>query len=204
MTDQEVMNEQLRKAVKGETDALVALLFVHRDRLERLILRQIPVSLRRHVDAEDLVQDACIRAADHISGFNPEDGKHFFAWLATIAQNLLRDALRRHFGAAGSGGKIQFAQGGNSSAMLFDELVGDEQRSPGSQLAALEGIERLRLAIDNLPEKYREVLSLIYVKEMSAVAVAKTLELTESAVYTRVARGKKMLRDQLGSFSNLL
>jgi len=52
-----------------------------------------------------------------------------------------------------------------------------------------------------LPEKYREVLSLICVKNMSAVAVSEQLGLTESAVYMRVARGKDMLRERLGSQS---
>jgi RNA polymerase sigma factor (sigma-70 family) len=69
-------------------------------------------------------------------------------------------------------------------------------------VAAEEGINHVRDAIEMLPEKYREVLSLIYVKNMSAVAVAEQLNLKESAVYMRVARGKEMLRDQLGSQSN--
>ena len=204
MTGQDVLKEQLERASNGDKEALVALLFMHRDRLERLIVTHIPTSLKRHLDAEDVVQEACIRAADHIEGFNPNDGKYFFAWLATIAQNLLRDALRRHLGAGGSGGKLQYAQAGESSAMLFEEMVGDGQPSPSSHMAALEGIERVRTAIDTLPEKYREVLSLIYVKNMSAVAVAQQLQLKESAVYTRVARGKKLLRDQLGSPSKFM
>ncbi|MAR12254.1 MAG: hypothetical protein CL681_20070 [Blastopirellula sp.] len=202
MPEHELLKSQLELAVHGDLDALVAVLFLHRDRLERLVLRQIPVSLRRRLDAEDIIQEACIRAANHISGFNPEDEKHFFAWLATIAQNLLRDALRRHLGPGGSGGKLQFAQAGESSVMLFDELVGDPQASPSAQIAADEGIERVRAAIETLPEKYREVLSLVYVKNMSAVAVAEQLQLKESAVYMRVARGKEMLRDRLGSPSN--
>ena len=85
--------------------------------------------------------------------------------------------------------------------MLLSEIVGDRQGSPSSQVAAEERIDRVRAEIGILPEKYREVLSLIYVKNMSAVAVSEQLGLTESAVYMRVARGKDMLRERLGSQS---
>jgi RNA polymerase sigma-70 factor (ECF subfamily) len=202
MSDDGSQKSLIEKAVDGDSDALTAVLFMNRDRLERLMSFQIPVSLRRRLDAEDLVQESCYRASRHIQGFKPDDHKYFFAWLATIAQNVLKDAMRRHLGPGGSGGKIQFAQGGDSSAMLLSEIVGDRQDSPSSQVAAEERIDRVRAAIGMLPEKYREVLSLIYVKNMSAVAVSEQLDLKESAVYMRVARGKEMLRDRLGSQSN--
>jgi len=152
------------------------------------------------LDAEDLVQEACFRASRHIRGFNPDDYQLLFAWLATIAQNVLKDAMRRHLGPGGSAGKVQHG-GGDSSAMLLSEIVGDRQGSPSSQVAGEERIDRVRAEIGTLPEKYREVLSLIYVKNMSAVAVSEQLGLTESAVYMRVARGKDMLRERLGSQS---
>ena len=202
MPDDQSLQSLLEQAVAGDSDALTAVLFMNRDRLDRLMSFQIPVSLRRRLDSEDLVQEACCRVTRHIGGFNPEDHQYFFAWLATIAQNVLRDAMRRHLGPAGSGGNIAFANGGDSSAMLLSEMVGDEQGSPSSQVAAGEGIDHVRAAIGMLPEKYREVLSLIYVKNMSAVAVSEQLNLKESAVYMRVARGKEMLRAQLGSQSN--
>jgi|TARA_B110000495_G_C22932902_1_gene545452 RNA polymerase sigma-70 factor (ECF subfamily) len=202
MPDDGSLNSLIEQAVGGDSDALTAVLFMNRDRLERLMSFQIPGPLRRRLDADDLVQEACYRASRHIQSFNPDDHKLFFAWLATIAQNVLKDAMRRHLGPKGSGGNLQFAQGGDSSAMLLSELVVDRQDSPSSQVAAEEGINHVRDAIEMLPEKYREVLSLIYVKNMSAVAVAEQLNLKESAVYMRVARGKEMLRDQLGSQSN--
>ena len=202
MPDDGSLKSLVEQAVVGDSDALTAVLFLNRDRLERLMSFQIPVSLRRRLDAEDLVQEACFRASRHIRGFNPDDFELFFAWLATIAQNVLKDAMRRHLGPGGSGGgKVQHG-GGDSSAMLLSEIVGDLQGSPSSQVAAEERIDRVRAEIGILPEKYREVLSLIYVKNMSAVAVSEQLGLTESAVYMRVARGKDMLRERLGSQSN--
>lgn len=202
MIDEDALQTLVSNAVQGDREALAQLLYVYRDRLAGLIDGQIPASLRRRLDAEDIVQEACFRAARHAASFRADDYRLFFSWLVTIAENALRDEIRRHRGPTGSGGKLIAGQQGASSMFLLSEVAADDGSSPSSHVAADQAVELIREAVEQLPEKYCEVMRLIYVQDMTAVATAQRLDLKENAVYMRVARAKEMLRERLGGSSN--
>ena len=79
--------------------------------------------------------------------------------------------------------------------------MSDGGGSPSVRVAAAQTVQTIRNAVEQLPEKYREVMQLIYVQDLTAVAAARQLGLGENAVYMRVARAKGMLREQLGDSS---
>lgn len=131
--------------------------------------------------AEDLAQDAFIRAYDKLDLFRP--GRPFLPWLCKIAMNLARDFLRKN---------------------RRELNILDDERNPGlepSQEPEVETrfdqwteMERLTRALNQLPWDYREALILRFKQDFRIKDVAKTLNISLSGAKMRIHRGLKRLR----------
>ena len=134
--------------------------------------------LRNEADAEDAVQDACVRALQHSKGFRGDDGR---AWLLTIVRNRCFDILRRR---------------GTAHSDAFDEhthspLTG----APDQETAAIaqERGEYLREALESLPPHLREVLVFREFEQMSYKDIAVILEVPIGTVMSRLSRAREHL-----------
>ncbi len=138
---------------------------VYADMLYRLAVSM----LRSSDDAEDAVQNVFCRYLDRAPAFR--DNEHEKAWLLRVTINQCKDLMRRR--------KIR--------AWLPIEALTDvgvrEKSTP-----ALD-------AIYALPEKYKTVIILHYLEEMSIDEIASALSLSPSAVKMRLSRGRDMMRD---------
>jgi len=127
--------------------------------------------LRSSDDAEDAVQNAFCRYLDRAPDFR--DGEHEKAWLLRVTINQCKDLMRRR--------KIR--------AWLPIEALTDvgvrERSTP-----ALD-------AVYTLPDKYKSVIILYHLEEMSIDEIAAALSLSPSAVKMRLSRGREMLRQAL-------
>src|SRR5947209_2788537 len=107
---------------------------------------------RSDEDAQDLVQDACVRALTFFDGFHGDDGR---AWLLAIVRNTCYDWLRKNR---------------RHSQMLgpAEEVESTPDLTPDPEALQLRGVnERMvRDAIEGLPAEYREVLVLRELEEM--------------------------------------
>lgn len=135
-------------------------------------------------EAEDLVQEAFIKALRGFASFTP--GTDFRAWIFRILRNTFltsRTGLR---------------------AKLTDPLDEDEGESlavtwetPESLAVAASTREALQAALERLPAVYREVILLCDVEEMKYKEIAEVLSIPIGTVMSRVARGRKLLRQSL-------
>ena len=136
--------------------------------------------------AEDVVQEAYLRAFRFFSSFRGGDGK---AWLLAIVRNTFYSMRKRnhahlhepfdeelHDGAVEAG-----AQSGDPEALLM--------RSAGGKI--------VREAIEALPAEFREVLVLREIEELSYKDIALVAEVPVGTVMSRLARARKLLRRQL-------
>jgi RNA polymerase sigma-70 factor (ECF subfamily) len=135
-------------------------------------------------EAEDVLQDACLRAWRSAS-VEPRDAK---AWLLTIVRNASLTRLRR-------------ARGTN--IVPFEEAVRDLDRAqatlPSAEAALMEGnqVAALRHALAELPAVFREAVVLRDIEELSYREIAAVLDLPIGTVMSRIARGRRQLRAAL-------
>ncbi len=173
----------------GEESACELLVREHTGRLLAVARRYV----RNEEDARDAVQEAFISAFRSIGRF--QGGSSISTWLHRIAINAclmkLRSA-RRHAETSIEDLLPRFDATGHR--------VSTGEQWPESVEAALESRqtrERVRAAIERLPEKYRRVILLRDIEELSTEEAAGLLELTENAVKIRLHRARQALRTLL-------
>ena len=178
----------IRRVLAGDTASFELIMRRYNSRMYR-IARSV---LRNDADAEDVVQDAYIRAYEHLSGF---EGKGAFsAWLSKIALN---EALGRLRGADAAKNQISFddpegSEEANYMANLISSLPSPEQNVARGEVRHL-----LESAIDALPDAYRMTFILCGVEEMSVAETAECLDVEPATVKTRYHRARNILRQQL-------
>lgn len=137
-------------------------------------------------DAEDLTQEAFLRAYAALAHFDPQ--YRFGGWITRIATNLCLNFRRR---------RAREAVVGSSSdeADAYFENVPDDGDgvSPETAAADREIGAQLWRAVDELPDEYRTVVVLRHVVELSYEEIAETLRLPMGTVKSRLARARRML-----------
>lgn len=173
-------------AIAGDAEALRALWHQHRRWVAAVILAHKPSS----VDVDDLLQDVAATVVAKISTVS--DAAAFVPWLRTVAINAARLAGRRHV-ISNNGLRLvrertEHATGGVSE----DTAEASARRDEAAKL--------MRLAL-GLAEEYREPLLLRAVQGLSYREIASILDLPETTVETRIARARRMLREQTGALA---
>jgi RNA polymerase sigma-70 factor, ECF subfamily len=164
-----------------ETRSDTAMLVVHLDAAYNLA-RWL---MRNETEAEDVVQDAYVRAIRHFSAFRGGDGR---AWLLKIVRNGCYDRLKQ------KGASIQDTD--------FDETKhGSLQQTGNPETAMLlaERIAALRTALEELPEEYREVLVLRELEQLSYREIANIVVVPMGTVMSRLSRGRLRLQQALSN-----
>ena len=163
---------------------------VHLDALYRSALRLT----HNRAEAEDLVQETCLRAFRSFHRFNP--GTNCRAWLFTILRNAFLNQVRRgahevlEGDTAGWESAVESATGpaaaeGHPEEELFQTILhGDVDRA----------IKALQLA-------FREVVVLADLEGLSYKEVAQVVGCPIGTVMSRLSRGRHLLRDALGQFA---
>src|SRR3990172_8406221 len=95
MSEPDAEKALVEAAVAGDTTALEQLLLMHFSSLERHVEPRTPADARRHLGAEDVLQDVLAQAFRDIKQFQYRDDASFVAWLKTIADHRLSDAHKR-------------------------------------------------------------------------------------------------------------
>ena len=134
-------------------------------------------------DAEDVAQEACLRALTFFDGFHGEDGR---AWLLAIVRNTGYDWLRK-----------------NRNLRLLgspEELDSAVSGAPDPEVEQLRNADRrlVREGLEALPAEYREALVLRELEGMSYKQIAQVTDVPIGTVMSRLARGRKKLEAVLG------
>ena len=139
-------------------------------------------------DAGDLVQDTFLRAYGALTSFRQDAS--FLTWLYKIASNLCIDQLRSRKAKSTLSLEVELEEGREPAADI---------RSTDPEEAAVRGSvqEVVQRAILNLPEKYRAVVVMRHLNDMSVDEIARVLELPTGTVKTHLFRAREMLRGRL-------
>ena len=133
-------------------------------------------------DAEDVVQEAYLRAYRFFDGFHGDDGR---SWLLAVVRNTCYTWLKRNRPAA--------------PPVVFDEAMHAADETFNPEALALQGAARemLHRALGELTPEFREVIVLRELEGMSYKEIAAVTEAPLGTVMSRLARGRGMLRERL-------
>jgi RNA polymerase sigma factor (sigma-70 family) len=134
---------------------------------------------RSDADAEDVVQDAAVRALRFFSTLRNDDAR---AWLLTIVRNTW-------YG--------RFAKAGRADQhAVHDDMEDerpDEQLDPEALVIQRQAVERMQRAIGELPVDFREVIVLRELEGLSYKEIAAVIGAPIGTVMSRLARGRERL-----------
>ena len=165
----------IEMTLAGQTDCFSALM----DRHVAAVRSCIRSVVKNTTDVDDIVQDAFLKARLHLSTFRFEAS--FRSWITRVALNEALTHYRRQR-------RRQFY-----SAPANLEAFPSQLESPNQALARSEARLTVRTAISKLPRKYREILTLCDLEQLTARETAQRLKSSISLVKSRVFRARHML-----------
>jgi len=160
------------------------------DRYEQVVLPHLDAAynlarwlVRSPADADDVVQEACLRALRFFDGFRGGDSR---AWLLAIVRNTCYSWIRS-----------------NRPSELtdeFDEMIHTEYKASQdaeAELISRDESDRVRKALEMLPVTFREVLVLREMEGFSYKEISEVTGVPMGTVMSSLSRARQKLRDQL-------
>src|SRR5437867_10662759 len=176
-----VRHSEQNHAQQAELTSFEAMMLPHMDAAHNLA-RWL---LRNEQDAQDVVQEAYLRAFKSFSGFHGSNGR---AWLLTIVRNTSYTLLKKNRVA--------------DLTTSFDEEIhtaGHESVSSATILEHSENAELIKEAMDELPAEFREILALRHQEGLSYKEIAEIAQIPPGTVMSRLARARAKLREYLAA-----
>jgi RNA polymerase sigma-70 factor, ECF subfamily len=152
--------------------------------------------LRNPQDAEEVTQDAFIRAHRGLANFRGDAA--FSTWLYQIATNLARNRYWYWWRRKRDKSVSFDAPIGSDSDLTLAEIIPAEAESPDDLTVNQEFVDRIAAAMETLGAKHREILILRNVKNLSYEDIAGILKLSVGTVKSRIARARESLREAMG------
>jgi RNA polymerase sigma-70 factor (ECF subfamily) len=147
--------------------------------------------LQNEADAEEVAQEAFLKALAHLVSFRKES--KFSTWLIQIAINEAR--MKRRKDRKGLYESIE--QPTDDEGDYFPRDFADWREIPSETLQRDELRQALQKALASLDEKYREVFVMRDIQNVSIAETAQALGITEASVKTRLLRARLQMRDAL-------
>ena len=172
--------ELIGRAQGGDPSSMRTLIDAHKDRLHVFVWRMV----RNHHDAEELCQDAFLKAFAALDSFNKR--YRFSTWLFTIAYRLCLNQLRRKRSLTG---EMDFSTVAAEAADVSEHAAQSE-----------EAVRLKRLiwrSVDQLSVPQRATVLLFYRQEQSCAEIAQVLQLPVSTVKSHLHRARARLKEIL-------
>ena len=142
---------------------------------------------RNSAEAEDLVQETCLRALRGMERFRADGSAK--SWLFTILRNIWLNRLRHR---RTSGELLELDADGNDASEPADAT-----QDPHADYVSQIQREQVRVAIQQLPVEFREIIILREYEELSYQEIAALLGCPAGTVMSRLARARSRLRESL-------
>lgn len=173
----------VRRAKEGDYEAFETLFERHRTLVYRFAYQMVP----RRDDAEDIVQEAFVRAYQNLGRYRDE--AKFTTWLLRIVTNLCTDQARM--------GHRRQALEQQEAAGALDWMTIGEHEDPVKNLEADRRKTALRKALDALPTHHRSAIVLRDLEEREYSEIGQILGCSVGGAKLRVLRARRALRDRV-------
>ncbi len=184
-------SELVKRAQRGNTPAFEELVKRYEQKVYNIAYRM----LGNEEDAKDALQDTFLRVFRFIKKFKAESS--FYTWLYRITTNVCLTRLKRKTK------KEKYTSSLDESIKVKDEIereIPDYKYSPELLYERHRMQKVLQVAINELPSDYRSVIVLRDLQGLSNKEVSKALQLSITAVKSRLHRGRVFLRNRLSKY----
>lgn len=185
--DREIINQVLQ----GNTQ-LFALLV---EKYQKSIFNYVFRLVRQKQEAEDLAQETFVKAFFALSKY--DNSYQFSTWIFRIALNLCRDHFRKKKGPLFS---LHEPIGDDENSELADMIEQQAFLDPDGEVLNQELRTKLEKAIDQLPFKFKQVVILRHLENLSYEEIAQVTGLPIGTVKTYLHRARKTLRKELSEY----
>ena len=181
---EEAIARLVEQARAGDTGARRALYVQHVDR----VFRAVRGMLRSDADAEDVTQDAMLTVLTSLHQYTPRADARFAAWVTTIAVNTARRRFRRR--------------------RPEPTATGDLPETPDVGADPVDSLDRARqrrallIALAELPERDRAIVSLRYGAELNASEIGATVGIEPATVRKTLERARTRLGARIEALLN--
>lgn len=185
--------ELIQAAVQGDIDAFNQLVLKYQD----MVFNQARWLMKEQEAAEDMAQDAFIRAFQNLKSYR---GGSFRSWLARIVTNLCLDELRR-------------LKRRPTIPLMPSDADGEEMDSPSwiadTKMSVEETVENIELdsalrhLVEELPVEYRTALVMVDILEFDYAEAAKSMGIPIGTLKSRLVRARLRLRNKLENNNTL-
>lgn len=187
MSDSNRDNLLIEQCLKGQQSSFSELIDKYKNLVFNLAYR-MTCNLQ---DAEDISQEVFIRVYKSLSNFNPR--YKFSTWLYQMTLNLCRDRFRK-----GKIPSISLDTPPNEGDQKdFNSLIADPKNNLEETFLQAEQTNFINDLIASLPLKYREVIILRHLRDLSYEEMSKILNISLGSVKTRLFRAREKLREIL-------
>lgn len=160
------------------------------------IFARVSQLLKNKQDAEEVTQDAFIRAHRGLENFRGDAS--FSTWLYQIATNLAHNRYWYWFRRKRDQSISLDQPLSDDGSLTLESVMPCEGESPAEAAVTQEFVDRVSECMRGLNEKHKEVLILRNVKNLSYDEIAQQLEISVGTVKSRIARARDSLRDLMG------
>jgi RNA polymerase sigma-70 factor, ECF subfamily len=183
LSDEELMEEIVRES----EEAFAALVTRYQNRIVNVVSRLINDRDR----AQEIAQETFLRVFIHRERYRPS-GK-FSTWLYTIAMNLAKNEIRRRVRARGVVSLDKLMEvAGDSGGFIADPAPGPDRLYRRRDVEA-----KVSDAVERLPRKFREVIVLRDIQQLSYEEIGEALKIPGGTVRSRINRARLALKELL-------
>jgi len=202
------IQDLVKAAQDGNREAFDILVEHYRLRLESLINLRLGSHLRQLTEVEDVLQETYLQAFQSLGEFTFRHEGSLFVWLGGIAEHVIQNLARHHFGTQKRDAALVVPLQCGSSTVGgdiagVDKRNGEKYVPPDKALQRNERFERLKAAMDKLKPEHREVIILARVHGLSTKEIAQRMGRSIDAVSMLLLRALRKLKDQFGSTDSL-
>lgn len=176
-------NEIIRLVLKNN-DYFECLIERYEEKIKRYVRRVCSVD---PAAAEDISQEVFVKVFYHLNDYNEKFS--FSVWIYRIAHNLSVDFIRKN------GRFFESITNYGDGSMIYNRILSDEDLPENYRKKELG--KRVRDVLATLPQKYRVVLVLRYLEDMSYREISDILKKPLNSVSVLINRGHKLLRSRL-------
>ncbi|MGE8034906.1 RNA polymerase sigma factor SigW [Lysinibacillus sp. KCTC 33748] len=183
-----LVNKRIKQVLKGDQNAFADIVSLYQHKLYQVCYRM----LGNKQESEDITQEAFVRAYMNLHTFDQK--RKFSTWLYRIATNLCIDRIRKKKPDYYLDAEVA----GTEGLDMYSQIAAGDQL-PEEQIEQMELQDRIQYEIGRLPDKYRSVIVLKYIEELSLQEISEILDMPLGTVKTRIHRGREALRKQLNN-----
>jgi RNA polymerase sigma-70 factor (ECF subfamily) len=174
----------IRQTLAGHVSSFEQLV----DRYQNRLFHSMTHVLSNSTDAEDVVQDAFVKAYSKLDTFR--GGSQFYTWLYRIAHNTAISQLRKQKNHR-SNCSLEDSAGALAAQVEADAAP------PSARLERQEQLQQLKDALDRLSSEHRAILVMREIDGLDYDAIAQVLDIAVGTVRSRLHRARSQLKDEL-------